>query len=99
MYNKYNKNFLEKTAYNNNCVDTSSMKNIYPSDRELKLWIRDNKKDGQPSQRKAVINVYLINLVCNKDYSIGLFTFKNKYTGTDFELDYKYYSKLWWLFK
>lgn len=96
---RYKNNSLENSAKSRGGLNRYDAREVYPSPkRELTLWIRANKDKGEISQRKAIVNAYLVELKFNIDYSNATYTFLNKYTGNKFELDYKYYGKLWWIF-
>jgi hypothetical protein len=90
---------LSQRANNDKCLTDIEIKSLYPGLSMLNLWLRGNKEGETISQRKIKITAQLTKLECNNNYSFGLFTFINKYTGGTFQLDYKYYGKLWWVFR
>lgn len=97
-YRKRNTN-LEDKARAQGGLTRNDACNVYPSSsREITLWIRNNKNNGETSQNRAIVSAYLIELKFNMSYTNSIYTFINKYTGKKFELDYKYYGKLWWIF-
>lgn len=91
---------LTAQAKKQGCLEEIELRNLYPNpESELTLWIRNNKNGEERNEKKSRISVYLSKLEFNNNYSIGLFTFLNKHTENTFQLDIKYYGKLWWAFR
>ena len=93
---------LSSNAKKNNCLSIEDIQRIYPNPSEfLTLWLRGDKLEGSEirNEKKIRIEASLIRLECNQNYSTGLFTFINKHTSGKFQLDIKYYGRLWWIFK
>ncbi len=98
---KQNNKTLAIKATKNNCLSLAELKYFYPSKELITLWLREKKMDVSEdrNERKIRIEATLTKLECNQDYSVGLFTFTNKQNSNSFQLDIKYYGKLWWIFK
>lgn len=69
---------------------------IFPSNNTISLRVVDST---HPKQKYKKILAKLKELSFNADYSKCIFNFNNSKTGEGLNLDFKFYNKMWWIYR